>query len=159
DLAVARIDARDPVLVPDVRPDLAVDVLELVQPHDRTALRPHPDRAHDLVRRAIEEHDALGPVAHDQMLTVVRQPPAFSRVAERAGALERFEIVDEADLIDPRQLVELAVEDRDALAEVELAERLHRLDLAARQSDPPDRRAAVLTRALVETPFVEREPL
>src|SRR5690606_4906276 len=82
-----------------------------------------------------------------------------SRVAERADALERFEVIDEADLVHPRQLVELAVEDRDAFAEVELAQRLHRLDLAARQRDTSDRRAAVLARAFVETPLVKREPL
>src|SRR5690606_5850546 len=159
DLAVPRIDARDTVLVPDVRPDLAVDVLELVQPHDRTSLRAHADRANDFVRRGIEECDALGAVAHDQMLAVVRQPPAFSRVAKGANALERFEVVDEADLIDPGELMQLTVEDRDALAEVELAERLYRLGLAARQRDPSDRRAAVLARALVEPTVAKRQPL
>src|SRR5690606_41476825 len=59
------------------RPDLAVHPLELVQPHDRPPFRAHADRAHDLVRLRIEERDALGAVAHDEALAVVREPPAL----------------------------------------------------------------------------------
>src|SRR5690606_2595092 len=93
DLAVVGIDARDPILVPDVRPDLAVHPLELVQPDDGPPLGAHAYRADDLERLGIEERNPLGSVAHDEPLAVRREPPALARVAERADPLERPDVV------------------------------------------------------------------
>src|SRR5262249_3333910 len=36
-----RMDPRNPVLLPDVRPDLALDPFQLVEPGDRTGFRDH----------------------------------------------------------------------------------------------------------------------
>src|SRR5690606_4182735 len=130
--------------------DLAVHPLELVQPDDGPPLGAHAYRADDLERLGIEERNPLGSVAHDEPLAVRREPPALARVAERAGPLERRDVVDEADLVHPRQLIELAAEDRNALAEIKLAQRLIPLHVPARQRDAPNRRRAVLPGPFVQ---------
>src|SRR5690606_6247089 len=101
----------------------------------------------------------LGAVAHDEPLAVRREPPALSRVAKGADALECVDVVDEADLVHPGQLIQLVAENRDALSEIELAQRLHLLDVPARQHDAADRRSAVLPGAFVERAVVKRETL
>src|SRR5690606_33209775 len=48
--ASRRRNARDSILVPDVRPDLAIDVLELVQARDRQVAVADRELAHDVER-------------------------------------------------------------------------------------------------------------
>src|SRR5689334_16905701 len=104
DLSGLRVDARDAVLVPDVRVNLALHVFELVQLKDGPAVVRDVDRALDLVRARVDEAYLRRAVAEDERVGVVRQAPAFAGVCELAGLLESLRVVDEALLALPGEL-------------------------------------------------------
>src|SRR5690606_30113417 len=144
DRAVRGRDPGDPVLVPDVGPDFAVDVLELVQAGDGLAAVAHGDLAHDREAVRIEKLQRRRAVAHDQELAVVREAPALSAVREGLDHVERLDVVDDADLILPGELIEPIAEDRDALAEEIAREAPLLLDPAGLEIHPAHGRCAVL---------------
>ena len=105
-LASRRRDARDAIVVPNVRPDLAVDVLELVQLRHRRAVGAHLDLARDGERLRIAETDRRRAVAHDELPAVVSEPPPFAVVLHRALDFERLEVVHDDDAVLPRELIQ-----------------------------------------------------
>src|SRR5688572_23698042 len=87
-LAVHGRNTRDAIVVPDVGPDLAVDVLELVQSHERHAVAAHLDLTRNGKRLWIAEAEGRRAVAHDELPAVVSEPPPFAVVLHRALHLE-----------------------------------------------------------------------
>ncbi len=68
-------------------------------------------------RLRIQESDVGGAVAHHDLGVVVRQAPAFARIAELALGVEAVQVQHVADLALPRQADQAALPRRDALAE------------------------------------------
>src|SRR5262249_45340106 len=100
-----RINARDAVGLPDVGVDLSLNVFELIEFVDLAPVVLDPDNALHLEGVGVQEADLIRPVAHDQRTSIVREPPAFSRVIEPTDQVERVEVINESLLRLPSQLV------------------------------------------------------
>eukprot|EP00282_Hemiselmis_andersenii_P014990 CAMPEP_0114108944 /NCGR_PEP_ID=MMETSP0043_2-20121206/501_1 /TAXON_ID=464988 /ORGANISM="Hemiselmis andersenii, Strain CCMP644" /LENGTH=170 /DNA_ID=CAMNT_0001200765 /DNA_START=159 /DNA_END=671 /DNA_ORIENTATION=- len=102
-------NARDRIPEPYVGPDLPVHVLKLVHHIKRLALVRHMQCLRDLKRRRVPVHHLVRTVAHNQARPVVAQPPARRLVREPLDFRESFEIIDDAHVVLPCQLVDQAL--------------------------------------------------
>src|SRR5579863_5908931 len=111
-----RIDLRNPVRVPDIRPDLSSNEFQLIQIRHR--FRPGKDfhRLRNLKRLRIDVLQPVRPVAQNQRRFVMRQSPAFGAVWESSKLPKRPQVVDESGLIKPGQLINLSVKNRKPFA-------------------------------------------
>src|SRR4030095_12563645 len=121
-----RIEARDPVGLPDVGENFALYPFQLVQILDWPALVRHFDDAGFQQGPGIPDADLPvarfrlhGPVSvHVDLLAVGRESPALALVAELALRCERRQVVDEANfgLVGHHQ--DAVLPDDDAFAEI-----------------------------------------
>src|SRR5262249_62178958 len=88
-----------------------------------------------------------------------RQRPAFALVRERRLRGKRLRVVDERDLVRPRELEEIVVPERDAFAEVLTTEVALLHDLAGVDLHLANRRLAVEPGAFVQKPVTIFETL
>jgi hypothetical protein len=152
-------DPRDPVLLPDVGVDLALDVLELVQVRDRFSLVGHGESPHFAEGARVPVVQGGGAVAHDEAAPVMGHAPALDAVVELLEESESLPVVDEPDARRPGELVDAISEDRDPLAEI-LGKELRPLENASGLDVHfPEARAAAKPRALVENPVEVDQPL
>jgi hypothetical protein len=144
--------------IPDVGKDLAMDVLQFVQPvHPPTSAVNH-QTPHDSEILRIDESQRGRTVAHDQMRAIVGQPPTFALVTQTAQFVERLLVVDDGQTVAPSQLVDPVAEHRDPFAEQvarQLSATAHSTTL---QLHPPECRLAVLTGAFQQKPSWKTKP-
>ena len=154
-----RIDARNPILLPDVGVDRAVDVLHLVDAVDG-AIAVADAQAADLGERVgVPEAQRVRAVAHDQPLAVVGQSPTLTGVREFLLFREGLPVVDEADAGLIRELDDAVADHGDALAEIAAVQG----DLLERspgaQIHPTQRRLPMQAGAFVELSVSDGQPL
>ena len=116
--AGVRVDAHDPVGLPDVGIDLALDPFQFVEFGQRAAVVGDGDAAGFLQCFGIPETHFGGAVAHDDALAVGGQAPAFAGVGEFAFRVEGRQVVDEALLRLPGQFHQAVFPVHDAFAEI-----------------------------------------
>src|SRR3546814_20877051 len=78
--ARARVDPDDMGVVPDIGPDLALHIFQLVEPLHRTAVPCHRDPALLGQSFGVQEPQLRGAVAHDEAAPVLRQRSEERRV-------------------------------------------------------------------------------
>lgn len=159
DFAALRVDAQNIVGVPDVGPDLAVDVFELVESVDRDTVVVYPQAPNDGEIVGVEQAQGRAAVAHDQMRAVPGQPPALAGVVQPRHLFERIAVIDECDAGFPGQLVEAVIGERQAFAEVTVVETHAALDASGGQVHAAQRRAAVESGAFEQQAVVDQQAL
>ncbi len=117
DSAGPRRYARDAVGLPDIREQLAVDHLQLVQLVYRRAAIMNMDATFLLQRSRIQHADISGAVAQKNLTSVIGESPAFPRIGKAAKQVKVAEAVDKSDLRLPRELQNLIPDNGDPLAE------------------------------------------
>lgn len=110
-----RVDNDDLVGRVDVGPQLAFDPLQFVEEIDRHAFERHRRAFLAFERRRVERVNIGRAVRHVELLPVGGQSPAFAWVAELLDFPACFQVVDIGFVRLPRELVQLAVEQRDPL--------------------------------------------
>lgn len=93
------------------------------------------------------------------MLPVGGQSPAFAAVIEFADFVERFQIVDERLVVLPGQLVQLAVQQREAFAEQVVVQFFCDDRPAGGEFDPAYRRTSLEAGAFVQRAVVPQQAL
>lgn len=125
DAAVRGRYTRDPIGMPDVGVDLAVNVFKLVELCDGLAVVGDGKAANFLEGVGIEEAQNRAAVAEDERSGIVRETPAFTLVVEGAEEPEGQAIVNECGVRLPRELDECVLPIGKALPEVSIGIELH----------------------------------
>jgi len=159
DLPGFRRDHRYAIRRPDVRVDRALDILQFVELRNGGAPISDLELVDRLEAPGIQEIERRGPIAHDQVLSVVSNPPAFGRVAELAAKREALLIVDESEVRLVRKLDQRIVPEGDAFPEVLGRQLIFLQNAPRRQLNLPQARGAVQARALVEHAVSKDQPL
>ena len=159
DHACRRVDDDDLVGRVDVGPQLAVDPLQLVEEIDRHAFERHRRAFLAFERRRVERVDIGRAVRHVELLPVGGQSPAFAGVAELLDFLACFQVVDIGFVRLPRELVQLAVEQRDPFAEILLRQPCEHLRAPGFEVEGLHDRLAVLPGAFPQHAVGELQPL
>ena len=117
-MSVARIDACDPVRVPDVGIDLALDKLQFVERVDgrRTVLHHNVTNFPEGFRVAKAKRRAA--VAGDDLFCGARHTPAIAVVAQLLNRPKAEAVINKADLRLPRPLVDVGAPIDDPLAKI-----------------------------------------
>src|SRR5207244_3781765 len=112
-----RVNAGDTVSLPDIGVDLAIDILKLVDLDDWcAAVASHRDLAGLFERLRVDKMDGRGAVAHNELLAIGGQPPAFAGIAKLLELGERMLIIHEADMGLPGELVHFITQQSNPLA-------------------------------------------
>jgi len=104
-----RIDPDDGVRRIDVCPDFAFDPLHFVYVVDQTVVGANLKGSQTFESFGIEDIDVFATVAHIEVSAVGGQSPAFAVVVEFAQLLEGLQIIHEALVVLPSELIEFVV--------------------------------------------------
>ena len=159
DNAAGGVDDDDLVGDIDVGPDLPVDPLQFVEQLYRgTPEGARPAALHPKGFR-IEDAQVFAAVAHIEPLAVGREAPSFARIGESAELPTRRRVIDVGFVVFPGQLVDLAVEQRDAFAEFAAGQRSHYVRASCFEVDALQAGVSVFARTFPHHSVCEQEPL
>ena len=113
-----RRNSGNPVGLPYIGIYFSVNIFQFVEIQDRLATICDSNLPYFLECRRIQQVKDRSTIAQNQVLTVMRQPPAFPWVAKGPDEPEAETIVDEANMRLPRQLNQIAAPVREAFTEV-----------------------------------------
>ena len=147
DLARIELNDGNPILLPDVGIDFAIDVFEFVQLVYGSLTVNYVNRPRNLKISRVNEPDATRSVAQYQRLPISRKSPTLAGVIKLPRAFERLGIVDKTHLMLPRELVNLPVQHRDAFREVRHRHVDFFQDFATFESDTAQARMTFFARA------------
>ncbi len=158
-VTVGRIDANDPIRLPEIRVDFPVYIFEFVEIFNRAGGIVDRDCALNGKVRGIDETDLIASVAHDQRSAVGSQTPAFALVVELADPLKVVPIVNEANVVLPGELKNFRSEESDPFTEI-FFRNFNLMDhFAGFHLDLTQGRSPVQTRAFQEVSVIENQPL
>ena len=151
------VDARDVGRLPDVRPDLAVDALQLVELDHRLAGRGHLDAAGGLERLGVAERERRRAIAHHQAVAIRAEAPSLTGIGDAAQQLERLGIPGQGDAVAPGELEEAVAGHREPLAIDVVGRRDAAQDLAGRSVELAQRGLAHDARGLEQAALLVDE--
>jgi len=158
-VAVAGRDAGDAVVVPDVRINLALDVLQLVEFLDRSSRVPDDNVASLCESRRVAETERRAAVAGDDFAIGAGHAPALAGVLELLDRPQREAVVDEADMRLPGPLVDVRAPVDDTFAKILRRQCRVLADLPGGGVDRHQLRVAFEARAFVEKAVEVEEAL
>ncbi len=138
DLARVGIDAGDLFLAPDVGKNFAIYVFQLVELIDGFAIPRDAERAGGFHGAGIDDANLGAAVAEEEKFPVIAQPPTLAGVGEIFFPIERLGVVDESGLVLPCQLIDEAMEHREAFAKIRALELLEDQRFARGRMDAAD---------------------
>src|SRR5580698_129179 len=154
-----RINPRNPIRMPNVRPDLPANKFQLIEIRDRFRSSEDLQRLRNLRRLRIDVLQPVRPIAQNQRRIIMRKSPPLSVVRECSKLPKRPQVVNESALVEPRELINLPVKNRQAFAK-RLIGQFHRLHgLARLNRNFAQRRLPLPPGAFVEISIKKLKPL
>ncbi len=152
-------DAGYLILIPNVGPQFVLDEFEFVELVDLVASLFDADTPNDLKGFGIEHANRIGAIAHIEVVPVVGQSPTLTVIIESTNMLQGLSVVHQANSFFPSQLIDLAVQERNAFTEVTGCQSDACQHFTCFQIDAPEGRFAVLAGAFPELSIVSDESL